>query len=411
MPYIIEVVRAGNTVEVSKYYSSRFNKKGIRKGDKKNLTTEEQKKVNKRAAEKKLRRLINENFKEGDTHLVLDYKLSERPTGREGMRADADDFLKEMRKLYKSLGLVFKYIHVMEIGKKGALHHHLVINTPEEVSQRAITKAWKGRGRTHFNPLDDSGQYSKLIMAKVHKKRVLLVDNDIQANVSKFFNVHDYDYKSMENVLRDEETIAEDVIRSSGTYSLDIIPANMNLDAAAVDLMLDQEANQMTSITSLCYSCKRYSECNVKTGTCEKCDRYINKAEAEKTEEQRYSEEQDRIDRETKAKLKERADAEKMEHLPSETVTGKKVHSIRLAKTYFNDVASGKKSFELRKNDREYKVGDMLEMLEFADGKNTGRIIQAEVVYMLEEYTGLEEGYCILGISVLKVSDSDTEGA
>lgn len=168
----------------------------------------------------------------------------------------------------------------------------------------------------------------------------------------------------------------------------------------------DYEPAHPESITSLCYSCKRYSECNVKTGTCEKCDRYINKAEAEKTDEQRYNEEQDRIDRETKAKLKEQADNEKMNHLPSETAAGQKVHSIRLAKTYFNDVASGKKSFELRKNDREYKVGDMLEMLEFADGRNTGRIIQAEVVYMLEGYTGLEEGYCILGISVKKV---DTE--
>lgn len=39
-----------------------------------------------------------------------------------------------------------------------------------------------------------------LIMVKVFKKRVLLVDNDIQANVSKFFSVHSYDYKSMENV-------------------------------------------------------------------------------------------------------------------------------------------------------------------------------------------------------------------
>lgn len=168
----------------------------------------------------------------------------------------------------------------------------------------------------------------------------------------------------------------------------------------------DYEPAHPESITSLCYSCKRYSECNVKTGTCEKCDRYINKAEAEKTDEQRYNEEQDRIDRETKAKLKEQADNEKMNHLPSETAAGQKVHSIRLATTYFNDVASGKKSFELRKNDRGYKVGDMLEMLEFADGRNTGRIIQAEVAYMLEGYTGLEEGYCILGISVKKV---DTE--
>ena len=29
MPYIIEIVKAGQTVEVLKYYSSRYNKKGI----------------------------------------------------------------------------------------------------------------------------------------------------------------------------------------------------------------------------------------------------------------------------------------------------------------------------------------------------------------------------------------------
>ena len=162
MPYIIEVVQAGKTIEVMKYYSSRYGKKGIKRGKRQNLTKEEQIKVNKRAAEKKLRRLINENFQEGDTHLVLDYRKERRPAGRKQMRADADDFLKEMRKLYKRHGILFKYIHVMEIGKKGALHHHLVINTPEEISQQAIVRCWKGRGRTHHNPLDDTGQYAKL---------------------------------------------------------------------------------------------------------------------------------------------------------------------------------------------------------------------------------------------------------
>ena len=168
----------------------------------------------------------------------------------------------------------------------------------------------------------------------------------------------------------------------------------------------DYEPAHSESITSLCYSCKNYSECNVKTGTCERCDRYINKAESEKTEEQRYNEEQDKIDRETAAKLREKADNEKMNHLPSEAAAGHKIHSIRLAARYFNDVASGKKPFELRKNDRGYKVGDTLELLEFEDGRNTGGIIQAEVTYLLEGYTGLEDGYCILGIRVKKV---DTE--
>ena len=138
-----------------------------------------------------------------------------------------------------------------------------------------------------------------------------------------------------------------------------------------------------------------------------------DKAEAEKTDEQRYSEEQDAIDRQTKKKLQERADAEKMEHLPSEGDTEHKQHEIKIVASYYEDVVSGKKSFELRKNDRGYKQGDSLKMLEFKDGKHTGRTIDADIIYMLEDYTGLTEGYCILGIRVTdytgKVSETDTE--
>lgn len=154
------------------------------------------------------------------------------------------------------------------------------------------------------------------------------------------------------------------------------------------------------SITSICYSCLNYSTCNVKTGTCQKCDEYVNKAEAEKTEEQRYSEEQDRIDRETKKKLAEREHEKKLDAALSDNKPDHKTHEIKIAAMYYEDVISGKKSFELRKNDRGYKQGDKLNMLEFKDGKHTGRIINADIVYMLEDYTGLAEGYCILGIQV-----------
>lgn len=87
-----------------------------------------------------------------------------------------------------------------------------------------------------------------LYLATLYKKRVLLVDDDPQGNASKFFGVHSYDYRSMEDVLRKEDIILGDVIRSSGRTGLDIIPANMNLDAAAVDLALDQEAKQITRL-------------------------------------------------------------------------------------------------------------------------------------------------------------------
>lgn len=165
----------------------------------------------------------------------------------------------------------------------------------------------------------------------------------------------------------------------------------------------DYETPHPEGITSICYSCTEYETCNVKTGTCTSCDQYNNRAEAYKTDEQRYLEEQDAIDRETKKKLREMEQEEKMQSLPSDTQeTGQKVHQIRLAKPYFDDVANGIKTFELQKNDRGYKKGDILEMMEFADGKNTGRMVKVLVTYILEDYTGIEDGYCIMATKLMK---------
>lgn len=161
MPYMKEVYKAGKTIEVRKYYTYWYHRKCDR-SIRMSKTTEKAKRGNERARERELRRTINASFQEGDTHLVLDYNTMCKPEGRSEMKENIQDFLKEMRTYYKKLGIPFKYIHVPEIGKRGARHHHLIINTPEQVSQRMITKLWKGRGRTHFNPLDETGDYSKL---------------------------------------------------------------------------------------------------------------------------------------------------------------------------------------------------------------------------------------------------------
>ena len=101
-------------------------------------------------------------------------------------------------------------------------------------------------------------------------------------------------------------------------------------------------------------------------------------------------------------KLREQAEEEKMNNLPSDTQeNGQKVHHIKLGAAFFEEVASGEKTFELRKNDRDYKKGDILEMMEFKDGKNTGRTVRVLVTYILEEFAGLEDGYCIMATSLL----------
>lgn len=153
---------------------------------------------------------------------------------------------------------------------------------------------------------------------------------------------------------------------------------------------------------SICYSCLHNVSCGQKSTITTECNEYINKAKAEKTDEQRYNEEQARIDRETAKKLKEKADSEKMQQLPSEEQ--EIVHEIPVGTVEYDEIVVKKtKRFMLLRNYAyKYRVGDTLELIEMAAGNATGRKECADIIYILEEQTGLEEGYSILGIEMQK---------
>ncbi len=158
MPYVMSITKAGKTVEVEKYYTQRYKAKGVKRGKIRNPTSEEQEEINLRQAEKKLRRRINANYGEGDFHIVWDYRKEERPDTKEEMRENANKALRELRKEFKKQGRELKYIHVMEVGSKGARHHHLVIN---HIDTKILQKCWT-KGRVKVFPLDDTGQYGEL---------------------------------------------------------------------------------------------------------------------------------------------------------------------------------------------------------------------------------------------------------
>ncbi|WP_455618842.1 ParB/RepB/Spo0J family partition protein [Eisenbergiella sp.] len=150
-------------------------------------------------------------------------------------------------------------------------------------------------------------------------------------------------------------------------------------------------------ITSLCYSCTEYETCDVKTGTCTSCDQYKNRAEANKTDEQRYSEEQDAIDRETKRKLREQEEQEKMEHLPSDG--GEKKNYVRISQSIYERIDRGIQSYMILKNDG-YKEGDIVTLGEFSDGRATGRTLERFITCMDDDKTSsaIEEGFCVINL-------------
>ena len=120
----------------------------------------------------------------------------------------------------------------------------------------------------------------------------------------------------------------------------------------------------------------------------------VQKAPKGKTPEQKENERQAKIDRETKKKLEEKEDEEFMNAPIPERES---VHEEKTAPSFFEAAMAGKKLFELRKNDRNYHVGDTLVQKEFKENEYTGRELIQEITFVQEDYAGLEEGYCILG--------------
>lgn len=157
----------------------------------------------------------------------------------------------------------------------------------------------------------------------------------------------------------------------------------------------DYETPHPEGITSICYGCSRYLECNVKTSTCTSCDQYIDKKEAEKTEQQRYEEEQAAIDRETKRKLQEREQEEKMQHLPSDD----KKKTIRLSCDAFDRIRNKTQTFLIVKS-TEISESSTIIAMEFREGRATGEQMQLRVNHLEDSSTSsaLVDGYCVIGI-------------
>lgn len=76
-------------------------------------------------------------------------------------------------------------------------------------------------------------------------------------------------------------------------------------------------------------------------------------------------------------------------------------HYLKIYPEYYEAVASKDKPFEVRKNDRNYKVGDKL-ILREGYGRFTGRYITADVSYILDKQPFCPKGYVILGLKNIR---------
>lgn len=82
------------------------------------------------------------------------------------------------------------------------------------------------------------------ILAALHEKKVLIIDNDKQGNISKIYKRHSYDKKGVEEVMTSRDMKLKDIIQKTDYENLDIVTANMNLLRANLEVLMDQSRPQ-----------------------------------------------------------------------------------------------------------------------------------------------------------------------
>ena len=98
-----------------------------------------------------------------------------------------------------------------------------------------------------------------------------------------------------------------------------------------------------------------------------------------------------------------------------------KLHELKILHSYLIDITIGTKTFELRKNDRDYQVGDLIHFIDIKEDNTTSKNSMDEcqiepyidesilyrITYVLKdvEKYGLDKDYCILAIKKLDIKE------
>ena len=79
-------------------------------------------------------------------------------------------------------------------------------------------------------------------------------------------------------------------------------------------------------------------------------------------------------------------------------------HNLKIWPLYFKRILYGEKKFEVRKNDRDFQVGDTIILNEYDPETKTytDNNIRVEITYILNGgQFGIEPGYCVMSLNII----------
>ena len=156
--YRLDIYRFPTSTEYEYKFIGNYGAKGEKRAPKQKRTPEDIERQNQYQRQKTVRHLIKANFTQGDYWTTLTYPKDESRTIQE-VAKDISKFLGNMRYQYKKVDIPCKYIYRIEIGSRGGIHVHIIMNRIPDLD-RMIQKYWI-HGKSHNELLDD-GTYEQL---------------------------------------------------------------------------------------------------------------------------------------------------------------------------------------------------------------------------------------------------------
>lgn len=156
--YRLDIYRFPTSIEREYKFKGNYGAKGEKRQKKQKRTPEDIERQNQYQRTKTVRHLIKANFTEGDYWTTLTYP-KETAGNIQSVVSDIRRFLSNLRRSYKKVDIPCKYIYRVEIGSRGGIHVHIILNRIQDLD-RLIQKYWI-HGKAHTELLDD-GTYEQL---------------------------------------------------------------------------------------------------------------------------------------------------------------------------------------------------------------------------------------------------------
>lgn len=165
MAYREDEYKYGPFIEHEIKFAGQCGAKGEKRAKRKKATPEQVKKQNQYNREKKILRKIRCNFKPGDLWLTMKFPKGTRMPVKE-IKGVRKSFFDTVRKKYKKRGQVLKFVYRIEVGERGGIHFHVLMNRLDGTPGTAeiVSEVWNKLtdGHVNYEPVYEKDYFKEL---------------------------------------------------------------------------------------------------------------------------------------------------------------------------------------------------------------------------------------------------------